>query len=87
MRRVTLAGQPVRLTSTEYRLLAELSRNAGRVLPHNHLLRRIWGLDGGSDLRPMRTAVKGLRQKLGDSASDPTYIFTEARTGYRMASP
>ena len=84
-RSVTLAKEPVRLTSTEYRLLSELSRNAGRVMTHNQLLRRIWGLGGGSDLRPMRTAIKSLRQKLGDNASDPTYIFTETRTGYRMA--
>ena len=77
----------MRLTSTEYRLLSELSRNAGRVMTHNQLLRRIWGLGGGSDLRPMRTAIKSLRQKLGDNASDPTYIFTETRTGYRMAKP
>ena len=56
-------------------------------MTHNQLLRKIRGLGGGSDLRPMRTAVKSLRQELGDNASDPTYVFTEARTGYRMAKP
>ena len=44
-RRVSLAGQPVHLTATEYDLLVELSVNAGRVLTHDHLLQRVWGAD------------------------------------------
>ena len=86
-RRVTLAGQPVRLTSTEYRLLAELSRNAGRVVTYDQLLRRVWKVAGVIDMRPMRTAVKSLRRKLNDDAYNPTYIFTETRVGYHMAKP
>ena len=84
-RSVTRAGRPVRLTAIEYRLLVELSANAGRVLPYDHLLQRVWGLPGNDDLRPMRSAVRSLRRKLGDDAKNPTYIFTEPRFGYRMA--
>ena len=62
-RRVTLSGQPVRLTSTEYQLLAELSRNAGRVVTYDQLLRRVWKVAGVIDMRPMRTAVKSLRRE------------------------
>ena len=83
-RRVSLAGRPVRLTAIEYRTLAELSANAGRVLTYGHLLRRVWRLNANADLRPMRTAVSSLRRKLGDDAEDPTYIYTEIRVGYRM---
>ena len=83
-RRVTLAGRPVRLTAKEYGTLAGLSANAGRVLTYGHLLRRVWGLDSGDDVRPMRTAVSSLRRKLGDAAENPAYIFTEPRVGYRM---
>ena len=83
-RKVTLAGQPVRLVAMEYRLLAELSVSAGRVLTYEHLLERVWGGWAGGDLRPMRTIVRKLRRKLGDDASNPTYIFTEHRVGYRM---
>ena len=86
-RRVTLADQPVRLTSTEYRLLAELLRNAGRVVTYDQLLRRVWKVAGVIDMRPMRTAVKSLRRKLNDDAYNPTYILTETRVGYRMAKP
>ena len=83
-RTVSLAGRPVTLTSIEYRTLAELSVNAGRVVTYGHLLRRVWRLDPDADLRPLRTVVNSLRRKLGDDAKDPTYIFTELRVGYRM---
>ena len=83
-RRVTLAGNPIDLTSIEYRMLRELSAYAGRALTHEHLLRHVWRREGSADLGPMRTVVKGLRRKLGDDASNPTYLFTEPRIGYRM---
>ena len=83
-RRVSVAGRPVQLTAIEYRTLAELSVNAGRVLTYEHLLRRVWRLDTDADVRPMRTVVSSLRRKLGDDAENPTYIFTELRVGYRM---
>ena len=84
-RSVTISGRPVRLSSTEYKLLFELSINAGRVLTRDRILRRVWGPEyytGESDL--LRATVKNLRRKLGDDASAPRYIFTEPRVGYRM---
>ena len=81
-RTVSLAGRPVTLTSIEYRTLAELAVNAGRVVTYEHLLRRVWRLEPDADLRPLRTVVNSLRSKLGDDAKDPTYIFTELRVGY-----
>ena len=83
-RRVTLAGRPLQLMAIEYRLLAELSANGGRVLTYEHLLQRVWGEKTDSDVRAMRTIVSSLRRKLGDDADNPTYIFTEPRVGYRM---
>ena len=84
-RLVTLTGRPVQLTATEYRLLAELSVNAGRVLTHDQLMRRVWGPKKPSDLRSLRTHLRRLRRKLGEDASNPTYFFAEPRVGYRMA--
>ena len=83
-RRALFAGRPVQLTSIEYRMLAELAANAGRVLTYEHLLKQIWGKETDSDLRPMRTAISSIRRKLGDDADHPTYIFTEPRVGYWM---
>ncbi len=82
---VTLAGRPLRLKPMEYLLLAHLSASAGRTLTYDHLMQHVWGLSAALDLRPLRTAVKTLRRKLGDDAASPTYIFTEPRVGYRMA--
>ena len=84
-RRVTVAGRPVRLTATEYKLLFELSINAGRVLTHDQLLGRVWGRDYSGDSPLLRSFVKKLRGKLKDDANSPRYIFTEPRVGYRMA--
>ncbi len=84
-RRTAVAGHPVELTATEYDMLFELSVNAGRVLSHEHLLRRVWGPDNSGDAGLVRTIVKRLRRKLGDDAKNPRYILTEPRVGYRMA--
>ena len=84
-RSVILGGSPVQLTAIEYRMLVELSANAGRVSTYEYLLHRVWGTGNSGDLRPMRTALSGIRRKLRDDANNPTYIFTEPRIGYRMA--
>ena len=85
-RRVTVAGRRVQLTAKEYQLLYELSVGRGRVLTHNVLLRRIWGLYSSVDSRLVRTLVKRLRRTLGDDANDPRYIFTEPGVGYRIGT-
>ena len=53
-------------------------------MTHERLLSRVWQPSSSGDVRHLRTVVKNLRRKLGDDASGPTYIFTEARVGYRM---
>ena len=86
-RSVTVAGRPAKLTPTEYKLLSELSLNAGRALTHDQLLLRVWGEDRKADLRVLRSFIKSLRYKLGDDARSPSYIFTEPSVGYRLAKP
>ena len=83
-RRVTLDGNPLRLVAMEYRMLAELAANAGRVLTYERLLERVWGDKAKGGRGAMRTIVGKLRKKLGDDGDNPTYIFTEPRVGYRM---
>ncbi len=83
-RHVYLGGQQLTLTASEFAVLAELSTQAGRVVSHDYLLRRIWGVSAGGDARLVRAVVKRLRRKLDDDANDPTFIFTEPRVGYRM---
>ena len=73
------------MTPTKYALLYELSVNIGRVLTHDQLLQRVWGLERTGDPGLVRNVVKRLRRKLGDNADNPAYIFTEPRVGYLMA--
>ncbi len=86
-RRVTVDGEAVDLTATEYELLRVLSLHAGRVVPFDTLLRRVWA--GSQDASPntVRVFVRDLRRKLGDDAASPAYIFNERGVGYRMAGP
>ena len=86
-RTVTVAGQPVHMTATEYDLLVELSTKAGRVITQDELLQRVWGPEYTGESQLLRSYVKSLRQKLGDNARTPTYIFTEHGIGYRMRKP
>ena len=86
-RAVTMSGKPVRLTPTEYKLLFELSRHPGRVLTHAQLLQSVWSEDHPADQRLLRSFIKNVRQKLGDDARNPSYIFTRSGVGYHLAKP
>ena len=83
-RLVTCAGRPVQMTVTEYQLLLELSVNAGQVMTHDQLLRRVWSPKKLGDLRALRAHIRRIRSKLGEDGNNPTYVFAVPRVGYRM---
>ena len=85
---VRLAGQPVELTPTEYKLLYHLVRNAGHVLQHGTLLAKVWGRDYVDETDYIRVYIRRLRDKLGDDPEHPRFIQTVRRLGYRfLATP
>jgi len=84
-RRVTLGDVVVQLTATEYELLRVLSLAGGRALTYTSLLRQVWAGRAYANAKLVRAYVKRLRRKLGDDASQPSFIVTERRVGYRMA--
>ncbi len=86
-RTVTVSDNPVQLSATEYKLLFELSISAGRVLTHDQILQKVWGLEYSGDVQLVRATMRNLRRKLGDDARRPRYIFTEPHVGYRMPKP
>ncbi|HEY8099480.1 MAG TPA: two-component system response regulator KdpE [Burkholderiaceae bacterium] len=83
-RMVTKAGEIVRLTPTEYRLLSVLVQNAGRVVTNLHLLREVWGPSHADDGHYLRIYLGHLRQKLEDDPAQPKYFLTETAVGYRL---
>lgn len=84
---VRLAGKPVDLTPTEYKLLYHLVRNAGHVLQHGTLLAKIWGREYIDEVDYLRVYIRRLRDKLGDDPDAPRYIRTERGLGYRFVAP
>jgi len=81
---VTLAGQDVNLTATEYRMISYLAMNAGRVITASQLLDHVWGEEYSGADHLLQVNIGRLRQKLGDNARDPKYIQTKAGIGYMM---
>jgi len=81
-RKVTVNGQRVKLTPTEFRLLVFLVENAGRVLTHKQLLERVWGWEYVDDLDHVRIYIWHLRQKIEPDPAQPRYIMTEPGVGY-----
>lgn len=82
-RLVTLAGEMVHLTKTEYALLEAFVTNPGKLLTHQWLLRTVWGRGYGEESHYLRVYVRAVRRKLGDRAAAPALILTEPGVGYR----
>ena len=83
-RAVTKGGGEVRLSPTEYVLLAELARNSGLVMEQRVLLSRVWGPSYAGDRAYLRTFIKRLRRKLETDPAEPRIIITVGRQGYRF---
>ena len=83
-RRVTAAGKVVHLTPNEFRLLAVLTKNAGRVLTHRQLLQEVWGPESQQETHYLRVYMNQLRQKLEQDPTQPAYLLTEPGVGYRL---
>lgn len=83
---VSLVGKPVKLTPIEYKLLYQLTRNAGHVLLHDQLLTKIWGPEYLGELDYLRIYVRRLREKIEENPQQPVYILTERGLGYRFVA-
>jgi two-component system KDP operon response regulator KdpE len=80
---VTIDGAEIHLTPTEFDLLRELTRNAGKVMTHHQLLGRVWGPASVSDTQYLRTYVNQLRRKIERDPANPRRIINEPGIGYR----
>jgi two-component system KDP operon response regulator KdpE len=85
-RRVTLAGEEVPLTPTEFDILAFLARNAGLVVTQRMILEQVWGPEWAEDAQTLRVHVSNLRKKIEPRPGGPRYIITEPGVGFRLAA-
>lgn len=85
-RAVRRDGEDVHLTPKEYAVLAELGKQAGRVLTHAQLLRAVWGPAQKDQIEYLRVAVRALRQKLERDPASPELILNEPAVGYRLVA-
>ena len=86
-RTAALAGEPVDLTRKEFDLLAELARNAGRVVTREDLMARVWDVNWFGSTKTLDVHVGALRRKLGDDPAAPRHIETVRGVGFRFAEP
>lgn len=84
--KVTVKGQDIDLTPTEFNLLVYLMRNAGKTLSHRAILQNVWGPEYGDEAEYLRVYMGKLRQKVEKDPLQPQYIQTERGIGYRFES-
>ena len=84
---VTLAGKEVVLTAIEYRLLAYLAQNAGRVVTQDMLLEQVWGEEYIGESHLLQVNVNRLRRKIEADPANPRYLLTKVGIGYQLVSP
>lgn len=82
---VTKHGEEVKLTATEFKLLAYLARNPDRVLTHHAILDAVWGMEYVDQVEYLRVYTRQLRAKLEDDPHDPRLLLTEPGVGYRFS--
>jgi two-component system KDP operon response regulator KdpE len=83
-REVRVAGEPIKLTPTEYALLRLLVRHAGRIMTHGQILREIWGPNAEAETNYLRVYFTALRKKIEAKPQVPELIVTEPGVGYRL---
>jgi two-component system KDP operon response regulator KdpE len=82
-RMVLINGKEVHLTPIEYKIIVMLSKNAGKVLTHDVIIKEIWG-PYASENRALRVNMANIRRKIEENPAEPRYIVTEVGVGYRM---
>jgi len=83
-RLVTMEGEDVKLTQTEYNILALLSEYAGKVLTYSAIVRYIWGVNDSGNIKKIQVNMANIRRKCGFKPGDDSYIINELGVGYRM---
>ena len=79
-----MKDQEVRLTQTEYNIVALLARHAGRVLTYASIIQAVWGSSDAGSIKKLQVNMANIRKKLGSRPGEKNYIINELGVGYRM---
>lgn len=82
---VKIGEEEIHLTQIEYKIVALLAKNAGKVMTYDRIIKEIWGPYADSNNRILRVNMVNIRRKLEKNPAEPKYIFTEMGVGYRMS--
>ena len=77
-------GQDTNLTQNEFKIVALLGKNAGKVLTYDYIIKQLWGPHAKTDNQILRVNMANIRRKIEKKPAEPQYIFTEVGVGYRM---
>ena len=83
-RRMTMAGQEVNLTQTEYNIVAFLSQSPGKVLTYAAIIKAVWGFPDMGSIKKLQVNMANIRKKMGIRPGENSYIINELGVGYRM---
>lgn len=83
-KQVFVCGKMIHLTKNEFKILALLSENAGKILTYETIIKKIWGVNPGGDTRILRVNITNIRKKIESDTANPEYIITEPGIGYKM---
>lgn len=83
-RQITVGGVPIKLTQTEYNIVALLSEHSGKVLTYSAIIKKIWGNTDMGSIKRLQVNMANIRKKLGSTPGDNRYIVNELGVGYRM---
>ena len=83
-RLVSLRGEPVKLTPTEYEIIIYLAQRNGKVVSHRELLQAIWGVEYGDEREYLRVFISQIRRKVEENPLRPVHLLTEPGVGYRF---
>ena len=78
-------GQNVKLTLSEFRIVALLGKHAGKVLTYDYIIKELWGPRASGDNQILRVTMANIRRKIEKNPAEPEYLFTEVGVGYRLA--
>ena len=80
-----IRGENARLTLSEFRIVALLGKNAGKVLTYDYIIKELWGPRAGGGNQILRVNMANIRRKIEKNPAEPEYLFTEVGVGYRLA--